>query len=76
MSGLHRPVSSDGKPLALRPFHGEPIRWFPRHGEPICVLEWVSQNATRLAAFLPIYIAIIVSIMICIMVFHPWGLGK
>jgi hypothetical protein len=65
-----------GVPLNLHPAHDEPFRWLPRQGEPSCIGEWLSQQTIRLVAWLPIYIALIVTLIIVIQVVHPLGLGR
>jgi hypothetical protein len=55
--------------LSWRPRHNRPFRWLPRQGEPLCIAEWVSQNVVKIIAFLPVYTAIIVTIMLYILIF-------
>lgn len=39
-----------------------PTRWLPQHGDPFCLLEWLSQSIVKLIAYLPVYVAIVVTI--------------
>ena len=67
----------EGVGLTMFPHDGlSQVRWLPRHGEPLCILDWVSQSTVRLLAWLPFYTALIVTLMLAIELFHPWGLGK
>ena len=50
-------------------FTGGPFRVLPRHGEPFSVYEWVTQKTIKTIAFLPIYTAIIVTLVLMIQVF-------
>jgi hypothetical protein len=61
----HRP----GVDLTLTPAHGEPFRWLPRHGEPSCIGEWVTQQAIRWLAWLPLYTALIATLVLLVLVF-------
>jgi hypothetical protein len=64
-----------GVPLNLHPTHMESFRWLPRQGEPSCVGEWLSQQFLRTLAWWPVYTGLIVTLILLIQVFHPWGLG-
>ena len=46
-----------------------PFRWLPRHGEPSCYLELTSQRVIKALALLPIYTAVIVTIVLLVQVF-------
>ncbi len=46
-----------------------PFRWLPRHGDPSCYLEWTSQKIIRLLAYLPIYTAIIATLVLLVEIF-------
>lgn len=61
--------------MTLRPAHGQPFRWLPKQGEPLCIGEWVSQHVVRFFAYLPVYIAVVVTVIVIIQVFSPFGLG-
>lgn len=61
--------------LTLRPAQGQPFRWLPKHGEPLCIGEWASQHIVRFFAFLPVYSAIVGTIILIVIVWHPFGLG-
>lgn len=43
-----------------------PFRWLPRHGEPSCVLEFISQQLMRFAAYLPVYTAAVSTLTLVI----------
>lgn len=74
--GDERPFKHEkGVRLTFLPAPGERFRWFPRHGEPLCIGEWLTQHVVRFVSYLPVYIAIVVSLIIIIQVFHPFGLG-
>jgi hypothetical protein len=49
--------------------HNAPFRWLPRHGEPWCVMEWLSQQVVKTLAFLPVYIAIVVTLTLYVVLF-------
>lgn len=64
-SGDTRPFESARKErLAWHPTL--PIRWLPRHGNPGCLVEWLSQGIVKWAAYLPVYIAIIVALTVVV----------
>lgn len=65
--GDTRPLTKDSNGLTWKP--GRPVRWLPRHGDPYCVLEWTSQRAIKTLALLPVYIALVVTVMLMIMIF-------
>lgn len=44
--------------------HENPFRWFPKHGDPFSIVEKVVQMIARLLVFLPVYVAIVVTIML------------
>lgn len=46
-----------------------PFRWLPRHGDPFCVVEWFSQKTIKSVAYLPIYTAIIVTLVLLVQIF-------
>lgn len=46
-----------------------PFRWLPRHGDPSCVVEWFSQRSIKALAYLPVYTAIIVTIVLIVQLF-------
>jgi hypothetical protein len=72
--GDKRPVEHDPEAsLTLLPAHDEPFRWLPRHGEPSCIGEWLSQQAVRGIAYLPVYTAIVTTLVLLVLVFGvPW----
>lgn len=64
-SGDVRPFESANRDrLAWHP--SMPIRWLPRHGQPGCLLEWFSQRVIVLSAYLPVYIAVIVTLTLLV----------
>lgn len=68
--GDKRPFKHDpDQTLTLIPVHGEPFRWLPRHGDPSCVLEWLSQKLIKVIAFLPVYVAIVVTMSLLLQIF-------
>jgi len=50
------------------------IRWLPRHGSPQNAFEWICQTAIRIVAFLPVYIAIVVTLILLIEIFGVPGM--
>lgn len=44
-------------------------RWLPRDGEPLTYLEWLSQSTIRFVAYLPIYTAIVVTLVLLAQIF-------
>lgn len=70
---LHRPP---GQPVRHLPERGEPLRWLPRHGEPYCTVEVLSQLFIRTLAYWPVYTACVSTLILLIVVFHPWGVGR
>lgn len=66
--GDERPLKQTAS-LTWRPSHREPFRWLPKHGEPLCVGEWVSQTFVRTFAYLPVYTAIVVTVVLLIQLF-------
>lgn len=63
----HRP-RLPARPLTFRPQTDRPFRWLPRHGAPICVAEWMAQALVRLTAWLPFYIALVVTVILVVQV--------
>lgn len=64
-----------GVHLTLLPAPDQPFRFLPRQGDPLSILEWLSQRFLCFVAWIPVYIAIVVSIILFVQVVHPWGLG-
>jgi hypothetical protein len=62
--------------LTLTPAENRPFRWLPKHGQPYCIGEWATQHAVRFLAWLPVYSAIILTLILIIEVGHPFGLGE
>lgn len=62
--------------LAWWPAEGEPFRWLPRHGEPLCIGELVAQKIVKTVAWLPVYVAIVVTLVLIVQVFAPFGIGR
>lgn len=60
------------KPLTFLPAPGEKFRWLPRHGGPFCVGEWIVQHAVKTFAYLPVYTAVVVTLILVIQLF---GIG-
>lgn len=68
--GDKRPLEFDQPvPLKWRIDRSGPFRWLPRHGKPFCKLEWFTQKMVLMLAFLPVYTAIIVTIVLIIQIF-------
>lgn len=69
--GDTRPLRKDPEADGLNVLHSpdEPLRLLPRHGEPFCLLEWVTQKTVKVVAYLPIYTAIIVTIVLLLEIF-------
>jgi hypothetical protein len=57
---------SDGH-LGWLPDGDEPFRWLPRHGEPTCILEWITQKAIKITAWLPVYTSIMVTLTLAVL---------
>lgn len=47
----------------------QPFRWLPRQGEPSCVVEWISQTVIKIIAYLPVYTAIVVTLVLLVQLF-------
>lgn len=62
--------------LTWIPARNEPFRWLPRHGDPFCIAEWFSQRSIKLVAWLPVYTAIIVALMVLVLVFGVPFVGE
>lgn len=63
--GDNRPYRHRGSiPLAHWIDHRNPIRWLPKHGDPFCIVEKLAQTIVKLLVLLPVYIAIVVTIML------------
>jgi hypothetical protein len=45
------------------------FRWLPRHGNPRSIYECISQNLVKLIAYLPVYTAIVVTLVLVIQIF-------
>lgn len=52
-----------------------PAHWLPRSGSPTSVCEWLAQWLIRSLAIWPVYTAFIVTLILIIELFHPFGLG-
>lgn len=50
------------------------FRWLPKHGKPSSVFEWLSQNFVKLIAWLPVYIAIVVTLIFLLQIYLVHGL--
>jgi hypothetical protein len=75
--GDERPLKHDQSvSLTLTPAEGQPFRWLPRHGQPSCIGEWATQHTVRFLAWLPVYIGLIVTLILVIQVWNPFGLGE
>ncbi len=62
-TGDRRPLKHPpGMPLTARRGVDHPFRWLPRHGEPYCVVEWLTQTIARLLVYLPVYVAVVVTV--------------
>lgn len=55
--------------LSWRFSHDQGLHFLPRQGEPFTVYEWVCQKMIKALAFLPIYIAIVVTLVLYIELF-------
>lgn len=74
--GDERPFNhEEGVSLTLLPAQGQPFRWLPRHGQPSCIGEWASQHVVRFLAWLPVYSALVITAVLIIQIWHPFGLG-
>lgn len=68
--GDTRPYRRDpADPLKWMLRHRAPFRWLPRHGDPSCYLEWFSQHSIRSLASLPVYTAVIVTLVLLVEIF-------
>lgn len=43
--------------------------WLPRQGNPISRMEWIVQTTIKVIAFLPVYTAIVVTLILLLHVF-------
>lgn len=43
--------------------------WLPRDGDPLSYLEWVSQSVIKFIAWLPVYTAIVVTLVLLVQIF-------
>jgi hypothetical protein len=48
---------------------GNTFRWLPKQGSPRTRGEWISQRAVQLIAFLPVYTAIVATMVLYILLF-------
>lgn len=64
-----RPRHTQDASLTWKLFHGENLRFLPRQGEPISVWEWSCQLIVKCVAFLPVYTAIIVTLVLLVQLF-------
>ena len=75
--GDDRPfVHAEGVSLTFLPAEDRPFRWLPKNGQPYCIGEWLTQHTVRFISWLPIYSAIVVTGILIIQIWHPFGLGK
>lgn len=75
--GDNRPLKRDPSiRLKWAPSIHAPLRWLPRHGEPFCMVEWMSQKVISSLAFLPVYTAIIVTLVLLVQIFGVPLIGK
>lgn len=66
--GDARPLKRDSASnLTWRP--GRPVRWLPRHGDPFCVIEWMSQKTIKSMAYLPVYTAVVITLVLLVLIF-------
>lgn len=66
-----------GRRLSWWPVHSGPFRFLPRQGEPLCVAELVSQTVVKALAYLPVYVAVVVTVSLLVQVFGlPFGWGE
>lgn len=55
----------------------QPFRWLPRQGKPLSIAEWISQTMIKVIAYLPIYTAIVVTLVLLVQLFGiPFVGGK
>lgn len=51
----------------------EEHHWLPRQGQPTCVVDRIVQQLVKLLALLPVYTAVVATLIILILVFGlPW----
>lgn len=55
--------------LSLKPDPDQPFRWLPRQGDPMCIGEWISQGLIKIVAYLPIYTAIVATLVLLVLLF-------
>lgn len=68
--GDKRPLEKEcNVPLAWKLDFNNPFRWLPRHGPPYTVAELLVQKIVRLLAYLPIYTAFVVTMVLLIQIF-------
>jgi hypothetical protein len=46
-----------------------PFRWAPKHGDPQCLAEWTTQAMIKLLAFLPVYVAVVVTLLLVVAIY-------
>lgn len=74
----HREADDQGEtpPVTFRPPPDKPSHWLPKQGSPFSVAEWMSQYFIRFFAWLPAYTAVVLTIVLIIEIWHPFGLGE
>lgn len=55
--------------MTLKTEGGNTIRWLPRQGRPLRTIDWISQTIIKVVAFLPIYVAILVTILLLLQIY-------
>lgn len=57
-------VSDTGEKLTWRLSRDLSPHWLPRSGKPVCAWDWLVQKFIKIVAFLPVYTALIVTIVL------------
>ncbi len=74
----HRESDDQGEipPVTFRPQPDKPSHWLPKQGHPLSIAEWMSQYFIRFFAWLPAYTAVVLTLVLIIEIWHPFGLGE
>lgn len=55
--------------LSLKPPDNRPFNWLPRQGEVSSIGEWIIQGLIKALACLPVYTAIVVTLVLLVQIF-------
>lgn len=72
-----RRVRQDTSDVLTLTSRGDSIRWLPRHGKPTRLVEYLTQGTVRGLAMLPIYVAVVVTLVLLLQIFGvPFMAGR